>query len=106
MVAGALGGGLSDASGTSFTTYDLTAGDIARVPDAQVGCRVVKRGAPPATMLDCRRAGSLTGTYGVLLGPARVRVVRFESSGVARVVFTARHGGRATCCVGASGVAP
>ncbi len=98
VVAGALIGGPSHASGAVESTILLATGDVVRVVGAPVGCRVVVRGVPRATMLDCRRAGPLAGTYGVLLGPSNVRVVRFESGREARLVFTAKHGGAATCC--------
>jgi len=86
------------ASGAATATSILAAGDVVRVADLPVGCQVVRRGVPAATMLDCRRGGALRGTYGVLLGRWNVRVFRFESPTVARLVFTARHGSRAVCC--------
>jgi hypothetical protein len=98
VVAGALFGGPSEASGAAQASIVLNAGDVARVAGAPMGCRVVVRGVPPATMLDCRRAGPLAGTYGVLFGRSNVRVVRFESGREARIVFSAKHGGLATCC--------
>jgi hypothetical protein len=88
----------SQASGGRSAELVLTPGDVVRVAGTPVGCRVVRRGVPPATMLDCRRAGPLRGTYGVLLGRTRVRVVRFASARDAQVVLTAKHGGRAVCC--------
>jgi hypothetical protein len=45
----------------------------------------------------------MAGTYGVLLGRSRVRVVRFRAAHEAQVVFTATHGGGAECCTGSSG---
>jgi hypothetical protein len=49
-------------------------------------------------MLDCRRAGPLRGTYGVLFGRSNVRVVRFNSAQAARVVVKATHGAGVVCC--------
>jgi hypothetical protein len=98
VVVGSLTGAPSEASGAARATVVLSAGDIARVADLPVGCRVVRRGLPPATMLDCRRAGRLAGTYGVLLGRWNLRVVRFTSAHEARVVLSARHGGPAEYC--------
>ena len=49
-------------------------------------------------MLDCRRGGPLAGTYGTMLSARRAQVVRFRSSSVAKVVFTATHGGGARRC--------
>ena len=100
VMVGALVGGPSQASGAARSTVLLSHGDTARVADVPVGCLVVRRGVPPATMLDCRRAGPLAGTYGVLLGRWNVRVVRFRSAREAQVVFTATHGGRSVCCTG------
>jgi hypothetical protein len=96
--------GASAGAGRHSDTVVLARGDVARVADLPVACRVARRGVPPATMLDCRRAGTLAGTYGVLVGRWNVRVVRFTSAHEARVVLTARHGGKATFCgAGATG---
>jgi hypothetical protein len=76
----------------------VRAGDIVRVAgDANVGCRV--RPHDGAETLDCRRAGSLAGSYGTLLNKNEVVVVRFESARVAKIVFAAKHGSlKITCC--------
>jgi hypothetical protein len=102
-VAGIAAGPTVPARGAAQTAIELQRGDIARVAGVPIGCRVARRGVPPATMLDCRRAGALAGTYGVLLGRSRVRVVRFRAAHEAQVVFTATHGGGAECCTGSSG---
>jgi hypothetical protein len=78
----------------------LSPGDAVQIAGIPVGCQVVRRGVPPATMLDCRRAGKLAGSYGVLIGRWNVRVIRFESAREARTVLTAKHGGEAVCCTG------
>ena len=98
--AAAASGTPQAASGAPIGELLIGPGDVVRIAGSPVGCRVVRRGVPPATMLDCRRAGVLKGTYGVLLGPVNVRVVRFTSASDATVVLTARHGGRAVCCTG------
>ena len=49
-------------------------------------------------VLDCRRAGTLRGSYGTMIGKSGVLVVRFRSNRVAKTVLTARHGGSVTCC--------
>ena len=102
-VAGIAAGPAVPARGAAEVAVELQNGDIARVADVPIGCRVSRRGIPPATMLDCRRAGALAGTYGVLFGRSKVRVVRFSSAHEARVVFTATHGGGAGCCTGSQG---
>jgi hypothetical protein len=83
------------ASGSAQTTEDellLEVGDIVRVGDAAVGCKVTRSSAfSGQKILDCRRAGPLSGTYGALLGDRKLLVVRFGDERVARVVFTATH---------------
>jgi hypothetical protein len=98
----ALAGASAGAGQREAAAVVLARGDIARVAELPVACRVARRGTPPATMLDCRRAGKLAGSYGVLVGRWNVRVVRFTSAHEARVVLTARQGGQATFC-GAGG---
>jgi hypothetical protein len=99
VVAGALIGPLSEASGQAPTPELVVRhGDVIRVAGIPVGCRVVVRGVPPTTMLDCRRAGPLRGTYGVLFGRSNVRVVRFNSARDAQVVVKATHGAGVVCC--------
>jgi hypothetical protein len=98
-VTGALVGPPSDASGQAGRSdFVVRPGDVVRVSGIPVGCRVVTRGVPPATMLDCRRAGPLRGTYGILFGRSNVRVIRFTSTQAARIVVKARHGGDIVCC--------
>src|SRR5438477_38596 len=79
-------------------TLIVRAGDIVRVAgDANVGCRVKPHDG--AETLDCRRAGSLTGSYGILLNKNEVLVVRFESARAAKIVFAAKQGSqKITCC--------
>jgi hypothetical protein len=98
LVAGTLAGGSPDASGAPRASVLLQIGDVARIADLPLGCRVVRRGVPLATMLDCRHAGRLSGTYGVFLGRWNVRVVRFRTPTEAQVVFTAKHGEASVCC--------
>jgi hypothetical protein len=74
-------------------------GDVVRVKGGAVGCRVTRRaGFPGQKLLDCRRAGALPGTFGVLMGVRKLLVVRFEKQDVARVVFTATNAGESTVC--------
>jgi hypothetical protein len=74
----------------------LKPGDRITVEGAHMGCQVARRGGRPT--LDCRRAGSLRGTYGVLLTERRVTVARFRSSSTAKEIFVARHGGSYRVC--------
>ena len=48
--------------------------------------------------MDCRRGGQLAGTYGTMLSARKAMVVRYRSNSVAKVVFTATHGGGAHLC--------
>jgi hypothetical protein len=70
-------------------TVPLAQGDIAKVTAAPIGCVVRRQDGYPA--LDCRRIGSLAGSYGTILTSRKVLVVRFEDQKTAKVVFTARH---------------
>ena len=89
---------LGAGAGERSRTLIVRAGDIVRVAgDANVGCRV--RLHDGAETLDCRRAGSLTGSYGTLLNKNEVLVVRFASGRAAKIVFAAKHGSqKITCC--------
>jgi hypothetical protein len=77
-------------------TLVLHIGDRVVVDGAAIGCQVVRRGSRP--VMDCRRGGRLAGTYGAMLSERRALVVRFRSDTTAKVVFTARHHGRARAC--------
>jgi hypothetical protein len=93
LVALILSGG---AHGDSATTVVMDVGDVMEVEGAAIGCKVVLKGGRP--VVDCRRAGSLAGTYGTLFDERRVRVARFTSSDTAKVVFKAKHRGSAKRC--------
>jgi hypothetical protein len=84
------------ARGAAGQTVVLRVGDVMEVDGAPIGCKVTRRGE--RIVIDCRRAGRLAGTYGALFDERRVRVTRFRSSDTAKVVFTARHRGRAHRC--------
>jgi hypothetical protein len=77
-------------------TVLLRPGDVVQVSGAPLGCRLVVPSG--LKTLDCRRAGSLAGSYGTLMSTRRVQVVRFRSAHAAKVVFVAtQHGGFKTC---------
>jgi hypothetical protein len=86
----------SDARGAAGQIVVMRVGDVMEVEGAPIGCKVARRGG--RTVIDCRRAGRLTGTYGTLFDERRVRVTRFRSSDTAKVVFKAKHRGRAHRC--------
>jgi hypothetical protein len=84
------------ARGEAAQTVILGVGDVMEVEGAPIGCRVDRRDG--RLVIDCRRAGRLSGTYGTLFDERRVRVTRFKSSDTAKVVFKAKHRGRAKRC--------
>jgi hypothetical protein len=77
-------------------TYEVKVGDVVKLTNGRLGCAVRRRDGQ--TVFDCRRAGSLRGSYGTMTGESRVLVVRFLSEGVAHVVFAAKQGGEAARC--------
>jgi hypothetical protein len=83
-------GPASHTTGSKNPPIALKVGDIVRVSGAPIGCVVSLRA--DVKTLDCRRIGSLPGTYGTLLNGQGARVVRFETASVAKIVFSARHG--------------
>jgi hypothetical protein len=84
------------ARGDAAKSVVMTVGDVMEVEGAPIGCKVTRRDG--RIVIDCRRAGRLAGTYGTLFDERRVRVTRFRSSDTAKVVFRARHKGRAHRC--------
>jgi hypothetical protein len=84
------------ARGAAAETVVMRVGDVMQVEGAPIGCKVTSRGE--RVVIDCRRAGRLAGTYGALFDERRVRVTRFRSSDTAKVVFKAKHRGRAHRC--------
>jgi hypothetical protein len=100
-LAAALGGSFlllrsAHAAPAQATPVLIDAGDTVQVSGVPLACRVIT----PAGMksLDCRVGGQLAGTYGTLMSPTRLRVVRFRNAHVAKVVFVAtQRGGFRTC---------
>jgi hypothetical protein len=88
--------GEGSARGDAGQTVVMHVGDVMEVDGAPIGCKVARRGG--RIVIDCRRAGRLAGTYGSLFDERRVRVTRFRSSDTAKVVFKAKHRGRAHRC--------
>jgi hypothetical protein len=80
---------------------ELDVGDRFRVRGVEVGCRVAKISELGGrTVVDCRRAGPLAGTYGAMVSEREVAVVQFRSGREAKIVFEARHKGSARRCAG------
>ena len=90
--------GEGSARGAAGQTVVMHEGDVMEVDGAPIGCQVARRSG--RLVIDCRRAGRLAGTYGTLFDERRVRVTRFRSSDTAKVVFKAKHRGRARRCDG------
>ena len=74
----------------------LNVGDTLRVEGAAMGCQVTRRGGRP--VIECRRDGSLAGTYGTFMSDRGLTVARFRSSSTAQTILTARHGGGWRAC--------
>jgi hypothetical protein len=92
-------GGPADAPAAARQTPILAVGDRVLVDGASIGCQVTRLSQfAGRTFLDCRRAGSLAGTYATLLGEREVSVVRFVNRRAGKVVFSARHKGTPSRC--------
>jgi hypothetical protein len=74
----------------------LKVGDTLRVDGVAMGCQVTRRAGRPT--IECRRGGSLAGTYGTFFSDRGVTVARFHSSHTAQTILTARHGGPWRAC--------
>jgi hypothetical protein len=85
----------ANAAGSAQPTV-LKVGDRVVVDGQPMGCRVARQDG--RTVMDCRRGGQLAGTYGTMLSARKALVVRYRSNSVAKVVFTATHGGGAHLC--------
>lgn len=79
---------------TPNTVIEARLGDRIRVVDAPIGCRVVRMSQLGGrVVVDCRRAGSLRGTYGTLFTAREAALVQYESSRTAKRVAVAVHEG-------------
>jgi hypothetical protein len=88
-----------EATASSSETLVLSLGDRIRLDAAPVGCRVTRlAGHGRRPYIECRRAGSLEGTYGAFFSGKDVLIARFLGSREARVVFRASHEGSARRC--------
>jgi hypothetical protein len=74
-------------------------GDVVRVPNTTIACRVVRvREFGKRLGFDCRRGGPLAGTYGTVLTGNEAALVEFESARTATVVAMGKHSGDAERC--------
>jgi hypothetical protein len=80
----------------AVTQAVLRVGDTIRVEGAAMGCQVTRRGGRP--VIECRRDGKLSGTYGTFMSDRTLKVARFRSSSTAQTILTARHGGAWRAC--------
>jgi hypothetical protein len=88
-----------EASAFSSEALVVSLGDRIRLGHAPVGCRVTRlEGHGRRPYLECRRAGSLKGTYGAFFSGKDVFIARFLGSREARIVFRASHEGSAKRC--------
>ena len=70
------------------TVTVLRPGDVVRMKDTSVTCRV-RGGNPP--VLECLRLRRLAGTYGVRMSARKVTVFRVKSARLGETVFSATH---------------
>jgi hypothetical protein len=71
-------------------------GDTMLVEEAGVGCRVALRGE--RVVIECRRAGQVSGTYMTLISSRGAKLARFRSADAAKVIVGARHGAGWRAC--------
>jgi hypothetical protein len=91
--------GASAAGAGKTSAIAVRVGDRIRVVDSPVGCRVVRmRQLGGRIVIDCRKGGRLTGTYGTLLTAHEAGLVRFETAHTARLLVVGTHGGRVRNC--------
>jgi len=67
----------------------IAVGDVVKLTGAPLGCAARFQNGIRA--VDCRKIGTLRGTYGTILTARQVLVVRFEDRRSARIVFSAHH---------------
>jgi hypothetical protein len=91
--------GANAASRGAARTVAVRVGDRIRVLDTPIGCRIAHmRELQGRIVIDCRRAGSLRGTYGTLLTAREAGLMRFESDHTAKLVYVATHHGGIRRC--------
>jgi hypothetical protein len=79
--------------------YELEVGDRFWVNGASIGCRIARIDELGGrTVVDCRRAGALAGTYGAMLSSREALIVQFRDARAAKVVYEARHQAGARQC--------
>jgi hypothetical protein len=99
LACGAWLGTATGDAGMPARTLVARPGDEVHVQGAPLACRVVRvRELGYRIALDCRRAGTLAGTYGTLLTAREAAVVAFANARTAKVVSIATHGGGVRRC--------
>jgi len=99
LTFGAWLGTATGETGMSARTLVARPGDEVHVQGAPLACRVVRvRELGGRIALDCRRGGTLAGTYGTLLTAREAAVVAFADAHTAKVVSIATHGGEVRRC--------
>lgn len=79
--------------------FEVKPGDRIRVVGAPLGCRVARmKQLGGRIVVDCRRAGALSGTFGTLLSAREAVLVRFESRTTAKRVTVGTHERGAESC--------
>lgn len=79
--------------------YELEVGDRFSVIGASIGCRIARMDELGGrTVVDCRRAGALAGTYGAMLSSREALIVQFRGARAAKVIYEARHQAGARQC--------
>jgi hypothetical protein len=71
-------------------------GDSVVVDGVPIGCQVTRRGG--RVFIECGRTGDVAGTYMTLVGRRTVKVAHLRSSGAAKIILTAKHGGGWRAC--------
>jgi hypothetical protein len=94
FVAAAVGGavasyGIRATAAPAVSQVSIDLGEVVQVAGGDIGCKVVRRDG--IKTLDCRRAGPLPGTFGVMINKQRVLAVRFETPATAKIILSARH---------------
>jgi hypothetical protein len=84
--------GVQATAGSRASQLTIDVGDVVQVAGGDIGCKVVRRRL--VKTLDCRRAGPLPGTFGVMIDKERVVVARFETAHTAKIILSAHHGRR------------
>jgi hypothetical protein len=99
LIGAALGGHNELATASTSESFVASLGDRIRIEGTPVGCRVTRvAGHGRRAYIECRRTGTLKGTYGALFSGKDVLIARFLGPHKARVVYRASHSGPGRDC--------